>query len=78
MLTKSSCENSLESSISLLSALVSIEDITDGKSWLEIKSVKDGAVKINRKAIEKEKERNLRTSILLSVNCKYIIKTKRN
>ena len=64
--------------MSLSPVSVSIEDITDGNSWLKIKSVKDGAVKINRKAIEKEKERNLRTRILLSVNCKYIIKTKRN
>tara|TARA_B110000483_G_scaffold138301_1_gene165303 strand:+ start:1221 stop:1415 length:195 start_codon:yes stop_codon:yes gene_type:complete len=64
--------------MSLSPVSVSIEDITDGNSWLKIKSVKDGAVKINRKAIEKEKERSLRTSILLSVNCKDIIKTKRN
>ena len=41
--------------MSLLSVSVSIEVITDGRSCFEIKSIKEGAVKINRKTIEKEK-----------------------
>lgn len=77
LLTKSTCENSLEFSMSLLSVSVSIEVITDGRSCFEIKSIKEGVVKINRKTIEKEKEISLRTVILLSIHGKYITNTKR-
>ena len=77
LLTKSTCENSLELSTSLLSVSVPTEVITGGRSCFETKSIKEGTVKINRKTIKKEKEISLRTVILLSIYGKDIIKTKR-